>query len=418
MKRALVCLAAAFLLCPTVFSYAPLTHEAIIDTVWAQNIRPLLLARFPNATPDELREAHANAYGGCILQDMGYYPFGSRFFSDLVHYVRAGDFVLNLLRESKTLDEYAFALGALAHYSADTEGHSIAVNPSVALQYPRLRKKYGKVVTYEDDPTAHLKVEFGFDVLQVARGSYAPQAYHDFIGFQVSKDALERAFLDTYSLDLKDVFSDLDRSINTYRHTVSSTIPTATKVAWTLKKNDLMKAQPSITRRAFVYNLSRASYHKNWDGKYDQPGIGARFLAFIVRILPKFGPLKALQFKIPTQQTEKLFEGSFDKTLDLYRTLLKDQQSQQLALENRNFDTGGPTVPCAYKMADDAYAKLATKLAERDPAQVDAAVRKNVLAFFSNLDLPYAAKRDPKEWAKTVAALDKLKTESVASEDE
>ena len=60
---------------------------------------------------------------GCIIQDMGYYPFGSKFFSDLVHYVRTGDFVANLIGEAQNLDEYAFALGALAHYAADTQGH-------------------------------------------------------------------------------------------------------------------------------------------------------------------------------------------------------------------------------------------------------------------------------------------------------
>jgi hypothetical protein len=410
VKRAFAYLA-ALLLCPALSSYSVLTHEAIIDTAWGQKIRPLLLARFPNSTPDDLRKAHAYAYGGCILQDMGYYPFGSRFFSDLVHYVRAGDFAVNLIRESKDLNEYAFSLGALAHYAADTEGHSIAVNPSVALQYPHLRKKFGKTVTYEDDPSAHLKVEFGFDVLQVARGSYAPQAYHDFVGFEVSKELLNRAFVDTYSLELTDAFNDLDLAIGTYRHMVSHTIPSATKVAWTMKKDELMKAQPSITRRAFVYNLSHATYHRDWDRKYEEPGIGAHILAFLIRLLPKIGPLKALQFKIPTPQTEKLFENSFDKALDMYRGLLTDQERQQLALENRNFDTGRPTEPAAYKMADNAYAKLAVKLTGKDASKVDSEVRKNVLAYFSNLDLPFGTKQDREEWTRTLAALERLKSE-------
>jgi hypothetical protein len=183
---------------PAAEGYSVLTHEAIVDTAWEQSIKPLLLKRFPNSTPDDLIAAHAYAYGGCIIQDMGYYPFGSKFFSDLVHYVRSGDFVTSLIAESQNLNEYAFALGALAHYAADNTGHAIAVNPSVPIEYPKLRREYGKRVTYEDDPAAHLKVEFGFDVLQVARGNYAPKSYHDFIGFQVSKPVLERAFADTY----------------------------------------------------------------------------------------------------------------------------------------------------------------------------------------------------------------------------
>ena len=74
-------------------AYAVLSHEAIIDSAWDANIRPLLLKRFPNATPEEMKEAHGYAYGGVIIQDMGYYPHGSKFFSDLTHYVRSGDFV-------------------------------------------------------------------------------------------------------------------------------------------------------------------------------------------------------------------------------------------------------------------------------------------------------------------------------------
>src|SRR6202047_2901759 len=124
-------------------AYAVLAHEAIIDSAWATDIRPLLLGRFPNATKEELKEAHGYAYGGSIIQDMGYYPHGSKFFSDLTHYVRSGDFVLALLRDSKDLDGYAFALGALAHYAADNDGHLIGVNRAVPLLYPKLKKKYG-----------------------------------------------------------------------------------------------------------------------------------------------------------------------------------------------------------------------------------------------------------------------------------
>src|ERR1700722_4818503 len=212
--------------------YSVLTHEAIVDSAWVDAIVPLLLKRFPHATPDELKAAHAYAYGGCTIQDMGYYPFGSKFFSDLVHYVRTGDFIVALLRDSQDINEYAFALGALAHYSADNYGHRIAVNRAVPILYPKLRRKYGDRVTYDEDHASHLKTEFGFDVLQVAKGHYAPNAYHDYIGFEVSHELLARAFQETYSLDLKSVFADYDVAIGTYRRSVSGIIPEMTKVAW------------------------------------------------------------------------------------------------------------------------------------------------------------------------------------------
>jgi hypothetical protein len=409
--------AATLLICSSALpAYSVLTHEAVIDVAWEQNIQPLLLRRFPQATSEELAKAHGYAYGGCIIQDMGYYPFGSHFFSDLVHYVRSGDFVVNLIRDSQTLDEYAFALGALAHYAADNLGHSIAVNPSVGVQYPKLRSEYGSDVTYEDDPAAHLKVEFGFDVLQVARGSYAAKSYHDFIGFQVSKPLLERGFRDTYDLELQDVFSSIDLALGTYRHTVSSIIPEMTRVAWSLKKNELVDAHPGLTRRKFIYNLSKANYAREWDGKYQRPGIGARILAFLIRILPKVGPLKAAEMKAPTVKTATWFEGSFNKTLDFYRGLLAKAERDELVLANRDFDTGEPTRPTEYRMADDAYAKLTIKLAGKDPASLDARLRDNILTFYANLDLPYATKKDADEWRQTLVALDKLKREEVATQ--
>jgi hypothetical protein len=385
-----------------------LTHEAIIDTAWDTNIKPLLLRRFPQATPQDLVGAHGYAYGGCIIQDMGYYPFGSKFYTDLVHYVRTGDFVVNLIQESQDLNEYAFALGALAHFAADTQGHPVAINRSVPIQYPKLKRKFGSVMTYEENPLAHIRVEFGFDVLQVARGNYAPQSYHDFIGFKVSKEVLERAFHDTYSLEMKDIFSDLDLALGTYRHTVSAIIPEMTRVAWNLRKDDLKTAAPGITRRKYTYNLSKASYRKEWDKTYQQPGIGARMLAFLIRILPKIGPLKALSYNIPNPQTEKLFEASFDKTLDLYRGLLQDQALGHLQLANRDFDTGELTRAAEYGLADNTYAKLAVKLSERDPASIDPKLRENILGFYSDRSLPFETKNDPKAWQETLTALDKL----------
>jgi hypothetical protein len=403
------------LLCAPLRGYSVLTHEAIIDTAWEQNIKPLLLKKFPQASDAELKEAHASAYAGCIVQDMGYYSFGNKLFSDMAHYVRTGGFVINLIREARTVDEYAFSLGALAHYAADTKGHLVAVNRSVPIEYPKLERKFGHTVTYADDPIAHIQVEFSFDVLQVARGNYAPQAYHDFIGFRVPKDSLERAFADTYSLQVTDVVKDEDRALATYRHRASSLIPKATRVAWQLKKDELMKTRPGITRRAFIYNLSRASYRKEWGGKYEHPGLGSAVLAFFIRIIPKIGPLRALAFKAPTGQTERLFETSFEQTLNEYRRLLAETGAGTLVLENLDLDTGGPTRPAEYSLADRAYAQLAIKLAGKPPESVDPELRDEVLTYYRDPGRPFALKKDKKQWRQTLEALQKLRAETQAA---
>jgi hypothetical protein len=396
-------------------AYAVLAHEAIIDSAWDANIRPLLLKRFPDATPDQLKEAHGYAYGGSIIQDMGYYPHGSFFFSDLTHYVRSGDFVLALLRDSQNLDGYAFALGALAHYAADNEGHPLGTNRAVPLLYPKLLQKYGTVVTYEEDRLAHIKTEFGFDVLEVAQGRYAPDNYHDFIGFGVSAPLLEQAFHETYGLDLKTVLSDEDKVLGSYRHDVSQLLPKATRVAWSLKKDEIMKDQPGITRRRFLYNLSRASYQKNWGKQYQPPTLEERFLAFLFHILPKFGPLKVLQLKTPTPATEQLFEASFNAAMDRYRKLLSQQEAGQLDLPNDNFDTGEITGPGKYQLDDKAQAKLLDALAKQKFSGVSPEIRAELLEFFGHPDAPYAIKRKPKDWAKVQAQLEELKNASPAA---
>jgi hypothetical protein len=410
-------LLALFFFTSSLQAYSVLTHEAIIDTVWDHEIKTLLKKRYPLATEDELLRAHASAYGGCIIQDMGYYPFGSTFFSDLVHYVRTGDFVVNQVREARTLNELAFALGSLAHYAADTQGHSGAINLAVAIEYPKLAGKYGKSVTYADDKVSHMRVEFSFDVAEVAKGHYAPQAYHDFIGFEVEKGVLERAFVRTYSLELKDVFGDLDLALGTYRRAVSILIPEMTRIAWHLKKDELAasKQRMTISKRQFVYNLSRASYRKEWKDNYREPGIWARILAFLMRILPKVGPLKALSFKPPTAQTLNLFETSFNRTLEEYRNLLRQESSGKLALDDRDFDTGLPTRPTEYRLADDAYAKLARELAKKDRASINPEMLHDILAFYRDPNLQYATRKDRKKWAETLTALEKLRAPSTAN---
>lgn len=376
--------------------YSVLTHEAIIDTAWDTSLKALLQKRFPDVTPQQLLEAHAYAYGGAIVQDMGYYPFGSRTFSDLVHYVRGGDFVIALLHEAQDVNEYAFALGALAHYSSDTEGHPIATNRIVPILYPKLKKKFGPVVTYEDDPTAHIKVEFGFDVVQVAQGAYAPQAYHDYIGFQVSKPVLERAFADTYCLPLKDLFLSLDLALGTYRHTVASLIPTMTKSAWAAKKDEIQKARPGMTARKFRYNIRRASFEKEWGKQYEKPGLGARFLAFLFRLIPKIGPFRALAFHPLTPHTERLFMESFNRSLARYQELIAEESAGKLLLADRNFDTGKAVVEGEYHLADQAYGKLLEKLAD-EKGEISPELRSNILAFYHDANTVPAGKAR-QEW--------------------
>ncbi len=390
-------------------SYSVLTHEAIIDSTWDSAIKPLLLKRFPASTSEDLARAHGYAYGGSIIQDLGYYPFGSKFYSDLTHYVRSGDFIVNLIRESQDLDEYAFALGALSHYAADNNGHRMATNTSVPLLYPDLGLKFGKSVTYADDPFSHTKTEFGFDVFQAAKSRYASAAYKDFIGFQVAKPVLERAFLDTYGMRIEQIFMNLDLAIGSYRRAVGTILPALTKVAWQLKRQEIRKDDPSITRKKFLYNLSRSSYEKEWGATYQKPGIRSRMLAGFFHIVPRTGPFKALAFKRLTPETEKLYMASFNASIDRYRELLAVAGTGRLQLPNDNFDVGEPTKAGKYTLTDAAYAKLLHKL-EGHYIEIPQDLRNDILAFYGDLSLPIETKIHEGEWARLQVDLDRLTT--------
>jgi hypothetical protein len=369
-------------------AYSVLTHEAIVDSLWDTSIVPVLKEKYPDATPEQLTEAHAYAYGGCIIQDLGYYPFGSHFFSDLVHYVRSADFIQSLVDEAQTLDEMAFALGAVAHYGADVDGHAIAVNKSVPILFPKLRAKFGDTITYADNPSSHLKTEFGFDVLQVARGHYAPKSYHDFIGFEVSKDLLNRAFDKTYGITLKDIFKTLDLSLGSYRFSVSRMIPSVTKAAWKLKEKEILANEPTTNRKQFIYNINRASYKKEWGDQRDKPGFGATLVSFVFRVMPKVGPFRGLSYKVPTPQTEKMFEDSFDAAVTADKKNFADAKAGQLKVTNRDLDTGKKVSPGEYAFTDKTYDELLKKLASKKFEDVTPELKANILAFYAALKSP------------------------------
>jgi len=406
--RVVAMLMAALLCTNGTFAYSVLTHEEIVDLVWTNELRPLLLQRFPDLTEAQLTEAHSYAYGGAVIQDLGYYPFGSVEFSNLVHYVRSGDFVQELLQQSQDANEFAFALGALAHYASDIAGHP-AVNQAVSLQYPKLRAKYGNSVRYADDHTAHLKTEFGFDMVQVAKNRYASQQYHDFIGFQVSKPLLERTFPIVYGVELKDVLAHEDLAIGSYRFAVSRMIPQMTQIALRTHEKDMMKEKPDFAKEKFLYRLSRSEYEKEWGKDYTKPKFSTRFWAIVLRYMPKIGPFKAMAFNNPTPKTEDLYFKSINNTVDQYRIYLQQVRTNSLTLANTDFDTGKATIAAEYPLTDETYAKLLGQLSGRKFDLTSPGLRQNILDFYSDLSAPIEMKKDAARWQSVLVSLDQLK---------
>ena len=402
LKRvAVVCLVALLIAPERAAAYSVLAHEANVDALWESAIRPLLVRRFPRATRADLQHARAYAYGGSVIQDLGYYPFGSHFFSNLLHYVRSGEFVETLVREARDLNEFAFALGALAHYAADNTGHPEAVNKSVPLMFPKLRAKFGDTITYEQAPAQHVIVEFSFDIVQVAAGAYLPDTYHSFIGFEVAKPVLERAFREVYGLAMKDVFADEDLAISTYRHSVAELIPHLTRTAWKSKKEEIARLTPGVKENAFIYTYTRQQYEREFGTGYQKPGWFARLLATFYKILPKIGPLKPLGFRTPTPEAEALFAASFRDARARYGAALDALGRGRLDLPNTDFDTGKRSVHGEYPLADETYAELVDRLAKRDFGGISPALRRNIDTYYAAGPAGTLTRKEAKQLAKT-----------------
>jgi len=399
----------ALLAAPDASAYSVLAHEAMIDAAWDDHLVPLLRQRFPDASPTEVRNSRAYAYGGSLIQDVGYYPFGSRLFSNLIHYVRTGDFIEALIRDAQTLDEYAFALGALAHYASDTLGHSIAVNRAVPIMYPKLRARYGDTMLYADSPSRHVMVEFAFDVVEVARGAFNSDQYQNLIGFDVATPVLERAFHDTYGLELRDVFADADLAIGTYRRSVSTIIPDMTRLAWRDKRDEILAATPDVTERDVVYTMTRRQYEDSFGTTYRKPSLLARIVMVIFKILPKFGPFKPLAFTPLTPETERMFTDSFTASRERYIAALQAIGRGQLTLADADLDTGKRSAPGANPLADETYADLLARLAKRKFVGVSPALTRHLNEHYAAEPPPRARHskvgKHEREAARHLAAL-------------
>jgi hypothetical protein len=368
-------------------AYSVLTHQAVIDSTWDEGIAPLLRHHYPGASADQMEEAKSYAYGGAILQDMGYYPLGASLFTNLTHYVRAGDFVRNLLRQARNRNEYAFALGAMAHYAADNTGHPEGTNQIIPTVYPDLKAQFGPVVTYEQATVRHTELEFSFDVVQVAAGLYRTQDYHKAVGFRVSKPALERAFEQTYGLELRQVFVNVEASIATFRFAVNQLLPAAARAAWQQKRQEIRALSPRARRRDYLYKHHPRKFRKEFGHDYERPGFGARVLAFVFKLLPKIGPLKTYAFTLPDAAGERLFHRSYRATLAKFLTLTQQQPADTTAtlpLPNTNLDTGQLTRPTAYALADQTHAELLRELHQHKFEHLTPALRQVLVTYFAN----------------------------------
>jgi hypothetical protein len=383
LKRKFSLLTFFILLVQYSFGYAVLTHEALIDASWEHSILPLLKKQFPSASADDLSNAKAYAYGGAVSPDMGYYPFGNTLFTNLVHYVRSGEMVENLFQEARNLNEYAYAVGFLCHYNADEYGHPIGTNRSVPLVYPKDREKFGNNVTYAEDKIAHLRMEFAFDVLQTARGNYASKQYHSYVGFKVDTSVLARAFEKTYGLNLEKLFGGmLPLAVETFRFAVKNMLPLLTKAAWATKKNDIRKTNATLTSRSFTYRMHQKEYRQEFGNNYKKPGVFSTLISFIIRIMPKIGPLRILKFKAPTPEAEKYFIQSFNDVLTHYTAIIDKLPGKNMEFTDIDFDTGNPTRPGEYSLADDTYAKLLLQLDKNKFENLNSSLKKNLLQYF------------------------------------
>ena len=390
--------------------YSVQTHQELIDLAWKQSIRPILLKHYPHLTEAELQEAHAYAYGGCAIQDFGYYPFGNKFFSDLTHYVRSGDFVLSLLHNAQTPDELAFAVGSLSHYIGDTIGHSAAVNLSVPIEFPKLEQRYGPSVNYAQDTHAHVQTEFAFDINQLSKLRFAPSAYTKFVGLEVPLPLLRKAFFETYGLKLPDIIGTKETSIRIYRYAVRSFLPNIARAETILHKKNFPADVPGPDLNLFTKDLIQASTDNNWEAYRKKPGVRSHLYAGFIFILPKVGTLKMLAIKGPTEHTEDLYIKSVNRSIAGLRRVLTNFDTIDRYIPNRDLDTGFVVKPGGYPLADKTYAKLLNLIVQHPDNVVPTQLKHDLIAYYADPQAPIITKNDPKKWAQVQANLKTLAT--------
>ena len=437
-------------------AYSLLTHEQLIDLTWKSSIVPLLLSRYPDLTPAELEHARAYAYGGCVIQDIGYYPFGDASFSNLTHYVRSGDFVVNLFRNAGNADELAFAVGALSHYIGDTVGHAEAINPAVAVEFPKLRAKYGPVVNYAEGQHQHVQTEFAFDIDEVAHHRMAPLHYLRHVGLEVPVRQLALAFYQTYGLS-EDFSGTRGRRFNVrgYRFAVHAFIPRIAYAVTLLHRNHEPPEASTPERLALEKEVDAMAAENNWDSYRRKAGIGTYTLAGLIFVLPKIGPLKLVAVKGPTPDTEAQYTHSVAlSTLGLRKMLArftpppttrstaasaakadthsepppshplaaKPGASQDVPrqsrdpnhpLPNRDLDTGLVVQPGGYSLTDSTYADLLHRITRQQDQAIPPGIKEDILAYYANPDSPITTKKDTGLWAQVqtdLATLGGMKT--------
>ena len=383
--------------------YSVLTHQELIDMAWKESIRPLLVSRFPDITEAQLREAHAYAYGGSAIQDMGYYPFGKQFFSNLTHYVRTGDFIASLFRNAHSANELAFAVGALSHYLGDSIGHSECVNPATAVEFPRLARKYGEAVTYDESPHAHVRTEFAFDIDQLSHHRLAPAAYLTHIGIAVPRKLVERAFYETYGLHLHEVLGPEVPAVRSYRSSVRSYIPRFAHAESVLHRNHF---PPDVTDESFEHferDVQKADFQAHWAASRKRAGFVSHVLAVVILIIPKIGVISDLSIRGPNSETEQMYVRSVNDTMGQFRDVLrrlKEQPDPPIVLANRDLDTGDPVRPGSYRLTDQTYAELLRRITAQPDRKVPFGIRRDLLAFYSNPNAPIVTKKNPKAWER------------------
>ena len=409
--RAVVLLIATMLFTANSGAYSVLTHQELIDLAWNGSIRPLLLAKFPGATERQLKDAHAYAYGGSAVQDMGYYPFGKQFFSNLTHYVRSGDFVMWMLRNARTINEYAFAIGALSHYLGDSIGHSEAINPATAIEFPKLEKKFGDKVTYGESPHGHIRTEFAFDVDELRDEAFAPPEYLEFIGFRVPRRFLERAFLATYGLEIHEVFGKAPRpALRSYRTSVRSFIPAFAEAEVVLHRKAFPPHPDDEAYRIFSERVAQTNYERHWKHAHKGPGVKAHLLAIVVFLVPKVGGASDLAIKIPNHQTQEWYLQSVNHTVDVFRDTLhkalEEGANDPVALANVDLDTGMQAKAGDYPLADEAYAQLLGRLTSKPKRVISGSVKHHVLDYYGAAGM---SADDHGQISSQLATLEKMK---------
>jgi hypothetical protein len=156
--------------------------------------------------------------------------------------------------------------------------------------------------------------------------------------------------------------------------------------------------------------LAQSDFENGWDQYRRKAGVGTHLLAWTIVILPRIGPLADLAIKVPTPTTEEQYVDSLVRSAALLDQSLAKSPVTAGMLPNLDLDTGAKVKPGGYRLTDQTYAALVSRITAKPDRTIPSGLKDDINAYYADPTAPIATKNHPAQWARLQKDLAILQT--------